>query len=181
MTSGQTISGSWTVTTSADNDVGVVDLPVRASFEMFGRSHTAEQVVHVQVLPPGWVFIGEAEHATLHGAARVGSCSLCSGGQKVRFIGNSSSNYVTFDNVTVDQAGDYTLFIDYTLSGSRSFWVSVNGEPGTEVPLTGDSWDIPATGTTTVTLQAGINTIKFYNDTAYAPDLDRIMIAQPAA
>jgi hypothetical protein len=181
MTSGQSISGSWTVTASTDADDGVVELPIRASFQMFGRSYTDEQAVHVQVLPPGWVFIAEAEHASLHGAAGVGGCSQCSGGEKVRFIGNSPNNYATFENVTVEQAGDYPLWIDYTLNGSRSFWVSVNGGPGFEVPVTGTSWDVPTTAITTVHLEAGTNTIKFYNDEAYAPDLDRIRIADPNA
>jgi F5/8 type C domain/Alpha-L-fucosidase/NPCBM-associated, NEW3 domain of alpha-galactosidase/Carbohydrate binding module (family 35) len=178
MQPGQTLAGSWTITTPED-DYGVVDIPVRASFEMFGRSYSAQETVRVQMLPPGWVFIGEAEFATLNGSTGVGGCGQCSGGEKVRFIGNSPNNYVTFENVKVDQAGRYELSIDYTVNGTRSFWVSVNGGPGTEVQLTGSSWDVPATATTTVTLAAGTNTIKVYNDTANAPDLDRIRVADP--
>jgi len=48
--------------------------------------------------------------------------------------------------------------------------------PGSEVPVTGTSWDIPTTTTITVPLNAGTNNVKFYNDNAYAPDLDRITI-----
>ena len=179
MTSGQSVSGSWTVTASTTADDGAIDLPVRASFEMFGGTYASQQVVHVQVLPPGWVFIGEGEHATLHGSAGVGGCDLCSGGEKVRFIGNSTNNYATFDNVPVDQAGDYPLLVDNTVNGSRSFWISVNGGPGLEVPVTGTSWDVPNTVTTSIHLDAGTNTIKVYNDDANAPDLDRIRIADP--
>jgi alpha-L-fucosidase len=47
--------------------------------------------------------------------------------------------------------------------------------------VTGTSWDVPTTTTTTVALAAGSNTIRFYNDAANAPDLDRIRIAQPGA
>ena len=62
------------------------------------------------------------------------------------------------------------------LDGSRSFFVSVNGGPATELALTGTSWDVPANATITVPLRAGSNTIRFFNDTANAPDLDRIAL-----
>jgi hypothetical protein len=180
MQPGQTLAGSWTITTPEGNGDGLVEVPIEASFDMFGRSYSTREEVRVQVLPPGWAFIGEAETATLNGAAGVGGCPQCSGGEKVRFIGNSPSNYVTFDNVTVDKAGAHTLHIDYTVNGTRSFWVSVNGGPGSEVQLTGNSWDVPAPATTPVTLEAGTNRIKIYNDTANGPDLDRIRIADPS-
>ena len=38
------------------------------------------------------------------------------------------------------------------------------------------SWVKPATVTLTVPLHAGDNTVRVYNDTAYAPDLDRIVV-----
>jgi alpha-L-fucosidase len=45
------------------------------------------------------------------------------------------------------------------------------------VPLTGSSWSAPATASITVSLTAGGNTIKFFNNTAYAPDLDKITVS----
>jgi hypothetical protein len=115
----------------------------------------------------------EAEDAALSGSAAAASCSTCSGGAKVRFIGNSASNFATF-TVTAAAAGSHQLTITYELDGSRSFFVSTNGAAGTEVPVTGTSWSAPATATVPVTLTAGSNTIKFFNDGANAPDLDRI-------
>jgi alpha-L-fucosidase len=44
------------------------------------------------------------------------------------------------------------------------------------VPLTGTSFSTPATTTIPVTLNAGANSIKFFNDSAYAPDLDKISV-----
>jgi hypothetical protein len=118
----------------------------------------------------------EAENGTLSGAAAVASCSTCSGGAKVRFIGNSSANFVTFNGVVAATTGSRQLTITYELDGSRSFFVSVNGGTGVEVPVTGTSWSTPASTTITVSLNAGSNSIKFYNNTAYAPDLDKIAI-----
>jgi hypothetical protein len=122
----------------------------------------------------------EAEAGTVAGATRVGACAACSGGQKVGFVGNGAANHVTLA-VNAATAGAKTVTIQYLLSGSRSFFVSVNGGPGSEVPVTGTSWDVPTTTVTTVTLQAGPNTIRFFNDAGNAPDLDRIRIAQPGA
>jgi Alpha galactosidase A/Alpha galactosidase C-terminal beta sandwich domain len=118
----------------------------------------------------------EAERGTVAGATRVGTCGACSGGQKVGFIGNGAANSVTVTGLTPSAAGNRTLTITYLLSGSRSFFVSVNGGAGVEVPLTGTSFATPATTTITVNLNAGSNTVKFYNDSAYAPDLDKISV-----
>jgi hypothetical protein len=125
---------------------------------------------------PGDTVEAEAAGNTLAGAAAVATCSTCSGGAKVRFIGNSAANYETVDNVNVGAAGSRSLTITYEVSGTRTFFVSVNGAAASQVSLTGTSWSTPASATTTVSLNAGNNTIKFFNDTGYAPDLDKISI-----
>ena len=180
---GRTLGGDWTVTTPDDNGAGSVDVPVRVTYTMYGRSYSAERTVHVQVLPPGWAFIREAESSLnpLSGKAGPGSCKGCSGGQKVRFIGNGAGNFITFNDVDVSRAGEYQLFIDSTVSGTRSFFVSVDGGPGIEVPVTGTTWDVPTTSTVPITLAAGSNTIRIYNDDDNTPDLDRIRIAEPGS
>ena len=180
--SGQTVTATFDVAIPEPERTGTATVEATADYRWRGTRRamaSASQDVYMQVLPDGFVYASEAEApwVTLSGAARTGGCPACSGGEKVRFIGNSPSNYVTFTDVTVDAAGDYRMQIDYTLDGTRSFWLSVNGGPGIEVQLTGDSWDDPGSTTVTVPLTAGTNTIKVYNDTAYAPDLDRIMIA----
>jgi len=118
----------------------------------------------------------EASGNTLAGTARVAACGACSGGSKVGFIGNGTANHVTLNGITAPAAGSRQLTISYVLSGTRSFFVSVNGGTPTEVALTGTSWTTPANRTITVSLAAGGNTITFANDTAYAPDLDAITL-----
>jgi Alpha-L-fucosidase/F5/8 type C domain/Carbohydrate binding module (family 35)/NPCBM-associated, NEW3 domain of alpha-galactosidase len=180
MQPGEVLAGDWTLLTPAGNAADAA-VPVRVTFRMLGRSYARDELVQVHVLPPGWAFFGEGESTanTFSGRAGVGGCELCSGGEKVRFIGGDPDNHLTFNGVEVDAAGEYTLQIDSTVNGSRSFFVSVNGGPGAEVTVTGTSWDVPTTTTTTVTLQAGENTIRFFNDDGNAPDLDRIRIADP--
>lgn len=117
----------------------------------------------------------EAEAGARSGAAVVASCSGCSGGSKVGYIGNGSANYLT-STVNVSAAGNKTLTIYYLVNGTRPLFVSVNGGSGTQLNLSGSSWTTPVSTTLTVSLNAGNNTIKFYNDSAYAPDLDRITI-----
>jgi hypothetical protein len=118
----------------------------------------------------------QAESAALSGSAAVASCSTCSGGAKVRFIGGGSANFATF-TVNAATAGNHQLTIGYEVSGTRDFLVSVNGGAGTDVPATGTSWSTPATVVVTVPLNAGSNTIKFANPTANAPDLDYITVS----
>ncbi|MEZ0094728.1 alpha-galactosidase [Streptacidiphilus sp. EB129] len=152
-----TISGTYSVTLAP----GAVQL-IRATPTSGGGSVRVE---------------AEAAGNTIAGAARIASCGACSGGAKVGYIGNGAANYVTVNGINEASAGSRTLTITYLLSGSRSFSVSVNGGADVRVNLTGTSFSTPASTTIPITVQAGVNTIKFHNDTAYAPDLDVITVS----
>jgi len=122
-------------------------------------------------------FEAEANGNTFSGAAVVRGCAGCSGRRKVGFIGNGPGHFVTVNDVTVPSAGSYTLTIHYLLSGSRSFFVSINGGPAAQVRLTGSSWSTVATRSLPVSLRAGTNAVRFFNDSLFAPDLDRIVVS----
>ncbi|HEV2371693.1 MAG TPA: hypothetical protein VGS19_05930 [Streptosporangiaceae bacterium] len=114
---------------------------------------------------------------TLSGAAVVAACSGCSNGQKVRFIGNTASNYIVINNNDEAAAGNYTLTFAYCVDGTRTFDISVNGGTATAATVSGTSWETPANDSIPVTLNAGENTIKFFNNTAWAPDLATITVS----
>lgn len=119
----------------------------------------------------------EASGNTIAGAAKVATCAACSGGHKVGYIGNGAANYVTVNGITEPSAGSHTLTFAYLVSGTRSFSISVNGGPDIVENLTGTSFATPATASVTVQLNTGSNTVKFHNDTAYAPDLDSVTVS----
>jgi hypothetical protein len=174
---GQTIEGSWTLTSPQGQDVTTVSVPVTAAFQFLGRGKQASGVVPVRLRPADRVFMREAEDSrNRFGSTGLTGCGPCSGGEKVRNIGGSPDAAVLFEDVTVDQAGQYTLYIDFTVNGDRSYFVSVNGAAPVEVKVSGLGNNTPYTTTVPVTLAAGANTIKLYNDSAGAPDLDRISL-----
>jgi hypothetical protein len=125
---------------------------------------------------PGVAVEAEASGNTLSGSAARSSCATCSGGSKVRYVGNSASNWLTVNGVTVPAAGSYRLTVYGMVSGTRTFFVSVNGGAAAQVAMTGTDWSTPVTGTLTVSLSAGANSIRFFNDGAWAPDLDQITV-----
>ncbi|WTN86463.1 alpha-L-fucosidase [Streptomyces sp. NBC_00623] len=177
---GETLEASWTLTSPPGADVASTTVPVTAAFLTLGTPHEVTQSVGVRPRPADRVFMREAEDSrnTL-GTAGLTGCSPCSGGEKVRNIGGSAAADVRFPDVTVDRAGTYTLFIDYTVNGDRSFLVSVNGGAPIEAAVSGIGNSTPATTTVPVTLAAGANTIRIYNDEESAPDLDRLSLGQP--
>jgi hypothetical protein len=126
------------------------------------------------VLPSATAY--EAENATLGGSASPSYCKFCSGASKAGNLGNGSGT-VTFTNIAVPAEGTYQLEIAYMTSGPRSFFMSVNGEGATELPLQGSTFDHSATTVMPVKLHAGKNTIELGNPSQYAPDLDRLVIA----
>jgi hypothetical protein len=127
--------------------------------------------------PPGFaVYEAEAAGNTLAGGALVAACASCSGGQKVGYVGNGGT--LQFNGVSAGTAGSYALTIAY-LNGAatRSAQLRVNGgSPVTlNFPGTG-SWDTVGTINTTISLNAGSNTIQLSNPSGWAPDFDRITL-----
>jgi len=176
---GQTLEASWTITSPPGQDVGTVSIPITASFQTLGRAAEVTRPLRMQLRPADRVFMREAEDsANRLGSAGLTNCGQCSGGQKVRNLGGNPDAFVVFENVTVPEDGEYTLFIDYTVNGTRSFFVSANGGAPVEASVTGLGNNTPATTTVRVTLKAGSNTIKVFNDTAGAPDLDRLSLGR---
>lgn len=118
----------------------------------------------------------EAESGTVSGTATIRNLAGTSGGKVVGNVGNGAANYVTL-NASVPVAGKYRILIQNVLSGTRILYVSANGGPGQAVTATGTSWTSVAPAVSVdVNLNAGSNTIKIYNDTAYTPDIDKIEI-----
>ena len=125
---------------------------------------------------PGVTYEAEAAGNNLHGATTRGECSGCSGGARVRNIGNSAANYVVVNGVMAGTDGNYTIKIDYSLQGKRSLFVRVNEAPPVELVLQGESWSQPSTVSLSAPLKAGPNTLTFGNEHSYAPDLDRVVV-----
>jgi hypothetical protein len=118
----------------------------------------------------------EAEAATLSGSATISRCAACSGGAKVGYLGLGANNTVTFNKVNVARTGIYEMQINYLTLGPRALLFRVNGGPFVTVNVGGGSFNLPASTTVPVKLQAGSNSIQFGNPTSYPPDLDRIVI-----
>jgi len=116
------------------------------------------------------------------GMAGPVSCSGCSGGYRVCCLSTPSdgqSGTLQFNNVKKNRAGNDTMTIHYTEgdSGSRIGYVSVNGRPA--ITFTGvytGSWGTVETVNMTISLNAGDNTIKFFNPNGPGPDIDRIVV-----
>jgi Alpha galactosidase A/NPCBM/NEW2 domain/Alpha galactosidase C-terminal beta sandwich domain/NPCBM-associated, NEW3 domain of alpha-galactosidase len=124
----------------------------------------------------GVSYEAEAPTSTRNGAVALSSCDGCSGGQKVGFIGNGAGNWVRLNGISVATSGTYDLTVYAAVSGTRSLFMSVDGGPGVEVPVTGTSFGSPTAVKVSVALAADANTLRFYNDTAYGPDLDRVVL-----
>ena len=124
----------------------------------------------------GVTYEAEAKENILNGRTEPSACTWCSGGNRVRYIGGKKKNFLVLNNIIVSKSGNYEMVIYYLLNGARSFFISVNDGPAVDVPVKGSTWLEDSRLSMTVSLKAGSNHIKFYNDTAYAPDLDRIVI-----
>jgi hypothetical protein len=125
----------------------------------------------------GTSYEAEAAANTRNGAAVVQGCSGGSGGQCVGFIGNGSNNWLQINNINVSTAGSRTIRIYYPNADSnyRNASISVNGGSAVTVKFPPTDNVVRSIGIT-VNLNAGNNTIRFSNSSAYAPDIDRITV-----
>ena len=115
----------------------------------------------------------EATGNTLTGGAVVASCTACSGGSKVGYIGTNSGT-LAIQNVNGGTGGAKSITIYYTSAVTRT--ALVNGQSVT-FPATAD-WNTVGSVTITRTLQSGsANSITFSNPTGWAPDIDRVTVS----
>jgi hypothetical protein len=188
--SGSTYTGYYSYDGKDWLTVGTATVPGQAATQdagLFMTSHAAGQPgrvvfnglsVSASAAPPPAATSYEAESAanTLAGGAVVTACSTCSGGAKVGYVGSGGT--VTFTNVTAPVAGTYQVTIAYLDGSGRQADVSVNGGPAQLLQFTSTgSFSTVGTMTVPLPLSAGTNTIEFSNPSAYAPDFDRIIVA----
>lgn len=109
------------------------------------------------------------------------------------YVGLGSNNTLQFNSVYSPAAGTYRMVINYSngeLGDGASNYnsnivdryanISVNGGAVQKVYFRNTlGWSNFRTMVVDVTLLAGNNTIKFTNNEAYAPDLDKIELATP--
>ncbi|KKO53999.1 glycosyl hydrolase family 98 C-terminal domain-containing protein [Paenibacillus sp. DMB20] len=147
------------------------------TIKFYNKSSYAPDLDKIVLTPAANSISGfEAESGSLNGSAVIKNLNTASGGAVVGNIGNGADNYVTL-NVNIDTAGKYRLNVYSIVSGTRTFFISVNGGVGQTLSSSGNSWtSVAPVSSLDVDLIAGMNTIKIYNDSAYAPDLDKIEI-----
>jgi len=151
-------------------------LRTRPSGRQASQATVAAPAARAVAVEPGITYEAEANGNTMGGITEPFGCAWCSGGARVRNIGKQPQNRLTLNNVLVTKAGNYEMVVCYVLKGDRSFFIRVNDAPPIELALRGRSWLEVAKTSITVPLKAGNNSIEFYNDLGYAPDLDRVVI-----
>ncbi len=137
---------------------------------------TPAAVSNPVAVEPGTSYEAEAAGNTFHQMVQSWPCDRCSGGARVRYIGRNPRNYLVMNQVNVAQTGNYEMVVFYLVDGTRTLFIKVNDGPPTSLLLSSKSWHEVARTSITVPLKAGSNQVKFYNDSGYAPDIDRIII-----
>lgn len=117
----------------------------------------------------------EAEQGNLSEGATIQDCSSCSNKQQVGNLGGSAENYFIYE-LDLLQAGDYTMNLSFSSGDPRSIFIAVNDQDPTEVVCDSGDWSIVGSTTLTLNFKAGSNTIKFYNDNDYGPNIDRFSL-----
>jgi alpha-galactosidase len=124
-------------------------------------------------------YLAASSSNTLAGGAVVQSCSACTGGEKVGFVGDGGT--LTFNGVSASSAGVYPVQIEYCDGSSgdtgRSATITVNGVVVQTIVFTPTgSFSTPGTVTAYLPLAAGSNTVELSDASAYAPDFNGITV-----
>jgi alpha-galactosidase len=166
-----------------------VSLPLKTGSNTIGFANSAAyapdfEAVTVPSNPTtsSTTYLAASSANTLSGGAVVQSCTACTGGEKVGYVGNGSGT-LTFNGVNVSKAGVHPVQIVYCDGSSgttgRSATFTVNGTVvQTNVFTPTGGFSTPGTVTAYFPLQAGSNTIEISNGSAYAPDFNAIIVNQ---
>jgi hypothetical protein len=102
--------------------------------------------------------------------------SLCSGGAKVVSIGKTADNYIEFNDIYSNAAGNYTLTLYYISGEDRNFMLGINGSETQLTKLNSGSAKAIGKTTLSVKLKKGSNVVRISNPNDLAPDIDKIEI-----
>ena len=104
--------------------------------------------------------------------------SSCSGLAKTAFIGNNKDNWMEFKDIVAPKDGMYEMSVSYLSKEGKAIHLKVNGMAAGKIEnLYSGSDKKVAKKTVSVKLKKGTNRIRFYNDVAYMPDIDKISFA----
>ncbi|QRV98871.1 glycoside hydrolase family 43 protein [Ceratobasidium sp. AG-Ba] len=122
----------------------------------------------------------EAENASRSGAAVVASCSGCSGGSAVGYLGGSGNGVLTFNNVGSNASTRTTLRIKHENgdTAQRYGTITVNGVSQTVAFLPTADGQTPGSSVVHVSLNSGTsNTVIIAKSgDGYVADIDRLMV-----
>lgn len=120
----------------------------------------------------------EGESGALGGAAIVQDYAAASYKKVAGFIGKGAGNDASY-TVSVPAAGEYSLKLYLASGENRTLFYAVNGQAAGSLAVNGKNWNtLVEAAPVTLSLQAGENTIRFYNDSAYAPSVDRFVLVE---
>jgi hypothetical protein len=125
--------------------------------------------------PSGGGVAYQAAAGQLSGGAVVAGCSGCSRGQKVGYLG-AGAGRLTLASVDAAWSGNHMVTIHAIAADARIIYVSANGGAGVAVPVKSSDWSTPVTVNVSLPLVQGGNSLVFYNDGAWAPDIDRVVV-----
>lgn len=104
--------------------------------------------------------------------------AICSGGEKVGWLGNKASNDLQWRNVYVAEDGDYEMTLTIISGENRKVNISVNGGQPQTITCNSGSWDKTKDYKVTIHLNSGNNVVRLYNSSAWMPDIDCMHLAQ---
>ena len=138
---------------------------------------TAEQRLERTLYEAETAFIGNYQEITNNQVLPSGTyndgAAFCSGGCKVGWLGKSADNYLEWRNVFSLTGGRYKLTLSFSSGENRSARLSVNGTLVRNLTsLNSGGFDRLGRRSQTIHLEAGMNTIRLDNASAWMPDID---------
>jgi hypothetical protein len=187
-------TADWNTSTDADMVIfltaGINRITFSASTDDEGGALCIDSIEVTPASGAMDAYEAEATDNILSGTARVMSDPAASGGSYVGEIGNGAANTLQFNNIGVPSSGTYRMVVRFANAenkGSHDYNIQVvdryadirvNGGMAKRVYFRNTfAWNVYRTAVVDVELKAGSNTIKFSNDAAYAPNIDKIEIA----
>lgn len=140
------------------------------------------EAVETEVLIDGAGGHYQMENGIMEGVAVFEECQSAEGQMLAGWVGSGTegTGSVTLENVVVAEDGFYTVDVDYVCGESFRYGMfQVNdGETVSYRFTSTGSWSVLNTRQTVLFLKAGTNTIKYYNDSAWAPSVDCITVSR---